>query len=121
MSDRAFSAFLGDQEHRFEILGKHVAELERLSDCGIGTLFKRLSSGYFKHADIRNVIRMGLIGGGDEMTPQQVSDFCKLWITDRPIIESYPIAVGIMERLWFGQPVVNALIDEVLKDDADAA
>ena len=115
------TTFLGDGEHRFEILGTHIAELERLSGCGVGTIFKRLSEGHFKHADIRNVIRLALIGGGDAMTPQEISDFCNLYVTDRPILESYPLAVSIMERLWFGAPVVEALIDEVLKDGADAA
>ncbi len=118
--DTAFTGFLGDGEHAFQIKGKHIPELERLSGVGIGSLFKRLTEGHFRHADIRNVIRLGLIGGG-EMTPQEVSDFCALWVTDRPMIESYPIAVSIMERLWFGAPVVEALLTEATKGADDAA
>ena len=120
MSDTAFTAFLGDFEHRFDLRGKHVAELERLSGTGIGTIFKRLTEGHYRHADIRHVISLALIGSG-EMTPKLASAFCDVWVTDRPILESYPVALSILERLWFGAPVVEALIAEVTKDASDAA
>ena len=120
MSDTAFATFLGDGEYCFDLRGKQVAELERLAGTGIGSLFKRLTEGHYRHADIRNVISLALIGSG-EMTPKLASDFCDAWVTDRPILESYPVALSILERLWFGAPTVAALIAEVTKDDADAA
>ncbi|WP_034996934.1 gene transfer agent family protein [Beijerinckia mobilis] len=99
--DIQFTAFLGDMEHTFKLTSKLILELEHLAECGIGALFKRLTSNEFRHLDIAQTIRLGLIGGG--MSPEQSVRFVETYVIDRPLKEIYPVALGILETLYFGK------------------
>ena len=57
-------AFFGDGERDFLLTPEIIVELERKTGAGIGGLCRRLFAGDFKHADITETIRLGLIGGG---------------------------------------------------------
>lgn len=111
MSDTAFTHFLGEGEQRFCLTPKLIPELERATEAGVGTLFKRLADGHFRFAEITQTIRLGLIGGG--MSPENAAHLCTVYVEDRPLSETYPIALSILERLWFGAPVADALAAEL--------
>jgi hypothetical protein len=95
--------FFGDREREFRLGPKLIPELERLTGVGIGTLCKRLFAGDFSHADIIETIRLGLIGGGAD--PFDASTLVKVYASDAPLSASYPLAVSILEALWFGRSV----------------
>lgn len=101
MSDTTHRAFFGDAEHNFRITPALIPELERLTDCGIGSLCKRLFAGQFRHADMIETIRLGLIGGGD-VTPEIAHRMVQAYALDRPLNETLPLAIDILSALWFG-------------------
>ncbi|SHH04091.1 Phage tail tube protein, GTA-gp10 [Kaistia soli DSM 19436] len=92
--------FLGDAEHDFCLTPANVAELERLTGAGIGTLFSRVIARAFYLSDLAEIIRLALIGGG--MSPERALHLVGVYVTGRPLNETYPLALAILERLWFG-------------------
>ena len=68
-------AFFGDGERDFALTDPMIAELERLTDTGIGALFLRLTRNDFRLADLAEIIRLGLIGAGTN--PQEASGWSK--------------------------------------------
>lgn len=94
-------AFFGEAEHAFSITAALIPELERKTGAGIGLLCQRLFHRQFAHADIVETIRLALIGGG--ASPQEAHDLCAAYAHNRPLMEIYPLAVAILETLWFGE------------------
>src|SRR5689334_22820566 len=92
--------FFGDAERDFKIAPALVIELERKTGAGIGSLCRRLFAGEFSHADITETIRLGLIGGG--ANPKEADALVAAYAVARPLFEIYPLAVSILEVLWFG-------------------
>lgn len=94
-------AFFGDGEEReFVLTVPMVVELERKSGVGIGALCQRLFQNQFSHADISETIRLALIGGGT--SPKEADALIAAYATNRPLMETYPLAVSILEALMFG-------------------
>jgi hypothetical protein len=100
MSDMTHRAFFGDSERDLRITPELIAELERKTGAGIGVLCQRLFGGQFSHADITETIRLALIGGG--AVPKDADALVSAYARGRPLSETYPLAVGILECLWFG-------------------
>ncbi|WP_457796640.1 gene transfer agent family protein [Methylocystis sp. S23] len=96
----AVNHFFGDKERTFRLTPKLIPELERVANAGIGTLCKRLFAGDFSHADIRETIRLALIGGGAD--PKDAATLVAVYADDAPLSQVYPLAVAILEALWFG-------------------
>jgi len=95
------TAFFGDKEHNFRLGVAEIRELERTTGTGIGSLFKRVIAGLFGINDLLETIRLGLIGGG--MDPQTAADMIGFY-GNRPIAETLPIAISVLEIAWFGTP-----------------
>lgn len=93
-------AFFGDGEHVFALTDPMIAELERLTDTGIGVVFNRLMANTFHHDDLRHIIRLGLIGGG--MNPEQALRLVETYAKDRPINEVLPLALDVLSARWLG-------------------
>jgi hypothetical protein len=113
MSDMTHRVFFGDRERDFKITPKLIAELERQTGVGVGALCKRLFAGDFSHADIVETIRLGLIGGGAD--PFDASTLVKVYASDAPLSTSYPLAVSILEALWFGRSAAPQLTPDADK------
>lgn len=111
MTDTTHRAYFGDGEHDFAITPELILELERTTGSGIGALFQRLCAGTFHHTDMAEVVRLGLIGGGE--APERAASLVAAYATHRPISESYPLALSILEALWFGK-------SKEVKDDGQA-
>jgi hypothetical protein len=54
----------------------------------------------FKLADLVEVIRLGLIGGGT--TPERAAQLTGTYARNRPIDELYPLAFDILDARWGG-------------------
>ncbi len=113
-----------DGEYRFRLGLAQIAAIEE--KCGpIGEVYSRLMRGRylvsgeplgnaaeaaFKMADVQEVIRHGLIGGGMGMVndaevavgPLKADALCRDYITTRPLLEGWSLAVAIVGALMEG-------------------
>lgn len=96
-----YRQFFGDAERAFALPPELIVELERVTGAGIGGLCRRLFAGEFRHAEIIETIRLGLIGGGE--TPKDAAALIAAYAVTRPLGETFPLAVAILETAWFGQ------------------
>lgn len=92
--------FFGDGERTFSLTPVLIVELERKTGAGIGGLCRRLFAGDFRHADLTETIRLALIGGGE--APEDAAALVATYAAHRPLAETYPLAVAILETVWFG-------------------
>lgn len=92
--------FFGDAERTFQLTPEMITELERLTGRGIGGLCRSLFVSEFRLAEITEVIRLALIGGGTD--PQEAAALITAYVSPRPIMESYGLAVTILETTMFG-------------------
>lgn len=90
----------GDAVHAFALPFEEVQELERVTGTGIGGLYKRLTLGEFRLLEISETIRLALIGGGT--SPKDAADLCQLYARNRPLEETFPLALSILENRYFG-------------------
>lgn len=94
------TAFFGDGEHDFTLTDDMIAELERLADLGIGALYLRAVNMQFKLADLIEVIRLGLIGGGT--SPKRAAQLTDTYARNTPIDDLYPLALDVLDARWGG-------------------
>lgn len=111
-------AFFGDGEKTFALTFPMIKELEAKTGAGIGVLFRRIQSLAFSAADLSEIIRLGLIGGG--MAPEPAMQLVKTYVDDRPLSESLPVAMGILSARWFGSTpaedeatAINDILEQV--------
>ena len=99
--DRMF----GDMVRPFRLTPPMILELERKTGVGIGGLCQRMFRREFGFAEISETIRLALIGGGQD--PVRAAELVATYVNDRPLAETYPLAVAILETLWFGKASTN--------------
>ena len=102
MTQEPHVAFFGDAEYPFRLTAKMILELERVTGAGIGALCTRVLNKQFTHSDISETLRLSLIGAG--MSPERATSLIATYAIDRPLIETFPIAVAVLELAWFGNP-----------------
>lgn len=113
----------GDGEHTFNIRKlKQAFELQDKCGCGVGEVLTRLRAAKFYVNDFREVIRLGLIGGG--MAPVAALTLVTRYVDERPWSESVMTAVAIILRAYAGSPeesLVGKLAAEQAKTEATDA
>lgn len=80
--DGSLERFFGDGEYRFRLAWKQLEKLQERLDCGPLVILDRLLKGHWMIADVREVIRWGLIGGG--MDVNAAAKMILLYATDQP-------------------------------------
>lgn len=91
----------GDGEHTFNIAKiAQALELEEKCGCGVAEIFDRLRNGRWYVNDLRETIRLGLIGGG--MEPVKAHGLVKRYADERPWAESLQPATIIMMAAMVG-------------------
>lgn len=90
----------GDGTHSFRLSLTGAIELESKCDAPIATIINRVNSGQYKVNDLRETIRLGLIGGGK--APVEALKLVRLYVDERPLSESEVIARVILLGLFFG-------------------
>ena len=94
--------FFGDDHHIFALTDPMITELERLADMGIGAIYARAVNMQFRLADLTEIIRLGLIGGGaDPATAMRLVD---AYARNQPLENLYPLALDILDARWTGTP-----------------
>lgn len=91
----------GDHEFNASKIGL-VLELEDKCGCGVMEIFTRLSEGRWKISDVREPIRLGLIGGGK--SPAEALVLTKRYVDERPFAESVMVARAILMAAIIGVP-----------------
>lgn len=106
------TAFFGDGEHTFRLQQPDAAnplalveELQEKTGVGPYRLFNNISTDDFRVGDIREVIRLGLIGGGK--SPSEAYRLVTRYFDREPISEYSTIALDIMVGMLFGHPVTE--------------
>lgn len=89
-----------DGTHTFRLTVPGAMELEQKCDAPFAVVNHRLQSGTYKVADVRETIRIGLIGGGK--TPVAALQLVRTYVDERPLAESWQVARFIAGALMFG-------------------
>lgn len=88
-----------DGDHKFNVAKlRCVLELEEKCGCGFAEIYKRLASGTWYFNDIRETLRLGLIGGGT--LPDKALALINRYVDDVPFAENVlPAQAVIMAAL----------------------
>lgn len=86
----------------FDLRIGEIQALERACQCGIFGLLLRLGSHQAYVADIRETIRLGLVGGGE--TDAASTTLIMAEIDGRPLTEHLPLAAEIIKSVIDGLP-----------------
>jgi len=104
MSEDALStavyAPFGGRDCKFELRLGEIRELERICKAGIAAIYLRVSMLQFAIDDIRETIRLGLIGGG--LAPAEAQATILFSVDGRPINESTQLAADILKACFEG-------------------
>lgn len=92
--------FFGDGERSFALTDNMIAELEHLTGSGIGALYLKIVASQFALSELVEILRLGLIGGGCH--PEEAARLVKAYANDRPITETFPLALSIMDARYSG-------------------
>jgi len=106
-----------DGEYRVRLGIGQLRELQEKCDAGPQWIYERLTLNThdgWRMEDIRETIRLGLIGGGG-VTPTDALTLVKRYVDKRPALESVPVAQAILAFYLVGAPDEDSLVK---KDEA---
>lgn len=93
----------GDGEHKFNVAKlRCYLELEEKCGCGIAEVYQRITGGRWKFNDLRETLRLGLIGAG--MTPDRALTLVNRYCDERPLAESVLPAQAVIMAALLGVP-----------------
>lgn len=104
MSDKPFSQItqpFADGEYNFALTWDGAIEWEEKTSRSLYGTFKFMAehqSGMV--ADVREIIRIALVGGG--LAPIRALSLVKRYVEGRPLDESLPVALSAIEAFLFG-------------------
>jgi hypothetical protein len=103
------------QERAFNLALLGVAlEHQELCDAGPQAVLNRILAGNWRIQDLRETVRLGLIGAG--MKPNEAMVLVRRWVDNKPWAETVPYA-----RLIMMAAIVGVAGDDVGKAPADRA
>jgi hypothetical protein len=121
--DASIERAWGDGEHKFRLSIKYLRELQDKCKAGPAMLFTRLQTGQWMVDDIRETIRLGLIGGG--MPSVEALVLTVRYVDDRPLMENVGMAIEIIGAALVGvpedQPAGKATPEETPEMDGSAS
>lgn len=89
-----------DGVYTFRLTVARAIELEQLCGAPFAVILNRLEQGAWHVEDVRQTIRLGLIGGGTK--PDAALRLVRLYVEERPLAESWPLARAILSGVMFG-------------------
>jgi hypothetical protein len=100
--DGSISFVYGDGEHRFRLAIGGLRELEEKCKAGCQEIFLRIAHGRWRIDDLRETIRLGLIGGG--MPPAEAHILMTRYFDppERPKLEAVEPAMRILQAALVG-------------------
>lgn len=100
--DATITEPFADADYVFRMAWGEIVQLQELRDCGPYVVLDRLVTGRWLVQDIREPIRLGLIGGG--LKPVEALKLVRQYVEQRPAIESLEIATRILQAGLVGAP-----------------
>lgn len=102
--DGSIELFWGDGEHLFRLPIGHLRELQEKTDCGPYRIWMRLREHDWRVDEVRETIRLGLIGGG--MKPFDAHRLVVRYIDEfgLPLLDHVPAALSILTAALIGPP-----------------
>ena len=118
--DGSVSKTWGDGEHTFRLRIGEIRELEDKRNAGCFELYRRLADGSCRFDDIRETLRLGLIGGG--VPASQALGLVAKYAGPTTLIESLTVAQAVISAALFGDPgdLVGKIAAGVLGTTADS-
>ncbi|MGE3874092.1 MAG: gene transfer agent family protein [Parvibaculaceae bacterium] len=92
----------GDGTYVFFLGWGELTELQEKCDAGPLVLYHRLFDGTWRAGDVSHAVRLGLIGGGLE--PIKALRLVQNYVEARPLLESLPVAQGVIAAALIGAP-----------------
>ncbi len=92
--------FFGDGERRLALPLPIMRELEAKLGSGPMEIFNRIRGGTFRADDIRETIRLGLVGGG--ATPSDAGRLVGTYFDKAPIADYAPLALDVLLAALYG-------------------
>ena len=102
----AVDAIFAGRSRTFDLRIGELGELERICNAGIGEIALRLSTHQFRHADIRETIRLGLRGGG--LGDAEATALVMTIVDGHPLADHLELAQSIVGGLLHGMPAKKA-------------
>lgn len=96
------AAFFGDAERTFALTPVLLIEFERLVGGGAWGTARRMFAGDATTTEVRETIRLGLIGGGEN--PKRAAELLDVYAGAIPFAELYALAADIMTAAMLGTP-----------------
>lgn len=90
----------GDDEYTFRLGISEIEKLQESRDAGPLRIYRNLVSGDWFTQDIREVIRLGLIGGG--LTDREAVPLVKSTVDERPLMHHVELAIAVLGVALFG-------------------
>lgn len=114
----AVTADFGDGTYTFRFSLGELEELQEKTDAGPFVLLRRLFDSSWRVADVRETIRLGLVGGGLE--PLKALSLVRRYVDDRPAwIDNAAFAQGILVAALAGAPEEDAGKDDAPEAEED--
>ncbi|KAB2781265.1 gene transfer agent family protein [Brucella anthropi] len=100
--DASITLDFADGTYKFRLAWGQLAELQENCDAGPYVILERLQNRSWRLNDIRENIRLGLIGGG--MDPMSALKLVKRYVEDRPLLENVKLAQAVLTVALIGAP-----------------
>lgn len=107
----------GDGEQTFRLDWKLASAWEKENGSLMANFRYMLSTKSLTLSDARSIIHMGLVGAGQ--APAAATIMVQKWVEDRPLGESLPTVLAILEAFLFGADTAPASVAVQLKLSAD--
>lgn len=104
--DASITLDWADGTYVFRLAIGQLRELQEKCDAGPAHIMSRLSSGWWMVDDIVQTIRLGLIGGG--LGPIEAMKLVRVYVEERPLVESIMPAIAILSSALVGAPDEDA-------------
>lgn len=101
-ADASLTMDWGDGEHRFRLAIGQLRELQDKCGAGPAEILRRITDGTWRIDDLRETLRLGLIGGG--MQPVKALVLVQRYVDVRPLMESVPPAQSVLLAALVGPP-----------------
>lgn len=91
-----------DDNYSFALKIEQLIELQEKCDAGPAFVLARLQQKLWRVEDVRETIRLGLIGAG--MEPRKATKLVRTWVDERPLAENVIVAEAIVAAALYGAP-----------------
>ncbi|WP_089177253.1 gene transfer agent family protein [Bosea sp. AS-1] len=99
----SISQDFGDGTYTFRLALGELEELQEKTDCGPFVVMQRLASNEWRTTDVRETLRLGLVGGG--MPAADALKLVRRYVDDRPDwLKNALIARVVVQSALIGAP-----------------